>query len=73
MVSALKPSDDGRGLILRLFGLTDDPQQTTLAWADPAPAKVFLSDNSERPRQACGSTVEVPAHSIVTVRAEWSR
>lgn len=71
MVSALKPSDDGKGMVLRLFGLSDRAEKVTLAWSEPRPARVFLSDNSERPRQACGDSVEVPAHSLVTLRAEW--
>lgn len=71
MVSALKPSDDGKGLIVRLFGLTDKTQETSLTWSDPKPEKVFLSDNSERPRQACDTSIEVPGNTIITVRAEW--
>jgi hypothetical protein len=71
MISALKPSDDGKGLIVRLFGLTDKTEKTTLAWAEPKPAKTFLSDNSERPRESCDSTIEVPGNTILTVRAEW--
>ncbi|HRT56267.1 MAG TPA: polysaccharide lyase family protein [Candidatus Paceibacterota bacterium] len=71
MVSALKPADDGKGLVLRLFGLSNKPEKVTLAWSEPKPAKVFLSDNSERPRQPGGDSVEVPAHSLLTLRAEW--
>lgn len=70
LVSALKPCDDGRGLIVRLFGASGKPERVRLSWGSPAPHHVWLSDTSERAKQDCGNSVEVPAWGIVTVRAE---
>jgi alpha-mannosidase len=67
---ALKPSDDGKGWIVRLFGASGMTEQVKLAWAKPAPKQVWLSDTSEQPRQAVEGTVEVPGWGIVRLRAE---
>jgi alpha-mannosidase len=69
-VSAFKPSDDGRALIVRLFGASGKAERVNLDWSTPKPTEVFISDNSERPGTSIGNTVEVPAFGIVTLRAE---
>ncbi len=70
LVTALKPSDDGKGWIVRLFGASGKPETTRLEWAAPAPRQLWLSDTSEQPGQRLGKMVEVPAWAAVTVRAE---
>jgi alpha-mannosidase len=70
LVSALKPADDGRGWIVRLFGASGKPQRVKLLWGKPAPQHLWLSDLSEQPRQEAGNSIEVPGWGIVTVRAE---
>jgi hypothetical protein len=70
VVVALKPADDGKGSIVRLFGASGAPQSVKLAWLSPAPAKVWLSDTSEKAKQPAGKTIEVPSWGVVTVRAE---
>jgi hypothetical protein len=70
VITAFKPSDDGKAWIVRLFGASGKTEKIKLAWADPAPQQVWLSDTSEQPRGKAGSSVEVPAWSIVTLRAE---
>ncbi|MBI5385537.1 MAG: hypothetical protein HZA90_12735 [Verrucomicrobia bacterium] len=69
-VSAFKPSDDGKALIVRLFGASGQDQKTELKWADPQPKSVSLSGNSERAGQPISGAIDVPAWTIVTVRAE---
>ncbi len=69
-VTALKPSDDGRALIVRLFGASGKAPKTELKWADPAPKAMWLSDTSEQPLRKISGLIEVPAYGIVTVRAE---
>jgi len=69
-VTAYKPSDDGKALIVRLFGASGKDEKVKLDWTAPKPATVWLSDNSEQPRTQAGETIEVPAWSIVTLRAE---
>jgi alpha-mannosidase len=70
VLTAFKPSDDGKGWIVRLFGASGKKEKVKLAWANPAPQQLWLSDTSEQPREKAGSSVEVPAWGIVTLRAE---
>jgi hypothetical protein len=70
MVTALKPSDDGKAWIVRLYGAAGRDGDVTLAWASPAPQRISLSDTSERPLKEAGKTISVPAWAVVTLRAE---
>jgi alpha-mannosidase len=70
LVAGLKPSDDGKGWIVRLFGASGKAETVKLAWANPAPTQVWLSNTSEQPREKAGPTIEVPGWGIVTLRAE---
>jgi len=72
-VTALKPSDDGRALIVRLFGASGTAETVKLHWHTNAPARILFSDNSERPGAVAGDTIEVPAFGIVTLRAELAK
>jgi alpha-mannosidase len=71
LVTALKPSDDGRALIVRLFGASTKSRSATLKWGVPAPKAVFLSDTSEWAGRKIGDRVEVPAGGLVSLRAEF--
>ncbi|MBI5394602.1 MAG: hypothetical protein HZA91_04820 [Verrucomicrobia bacterium] len=70
LVTAMKPSDDGKAWIVRLFGAGGTPADAKLVWSRPAPKNVWLSDTSERPLQKLSGDVSVPAWGVVTVRAE---
>jgi hypothetical protein len=70
LVGVFKPSDEGKGSIVKLFGASGKAQSVKLAWADPAPRQVWMSDTSEQPRQKVGQVIEVPGWGIVTLRAE---
>ena len=71
LITALKPSDDGRALMVRLFGAAGRTVKTTLVWTRPAPEKLWRSDTSEKPGRRLSGPVEVPAYGVVTLRAEW--
>jgi alpha-mannosidase len=71
LVTALKPSDDGRALIVRLFGAATEARSAMLQWGVPAPKAVFLSDTSERAGRKIGDRIEVPAGALVSLRAEF--
>jgi alpha-mannosidase len=71
LVTALKPSDDGRAWILRLFGASGTPANAKLTWSKPAPRMTWLSDTSEKPVEKLTGDIPVPAWGVVTVRAEW--
>jgi alpha-mannosidase len=70
VVTAFKPSDDGKAWIVRLFGASGKTENVKLAWASPAPQQVWLSDTSEKPRSKIDESIEVPGWGIVTLRAE---
>lgn len=70
IVTALKPSDDGKALIVRLFGTAAQTQSAVLRWGNVQPKAVFLSDTSERPGRQAGERIEVPPSGLVTLRAE---
>jgi len=70
IVSGLKPSDDGKAIIVRLLGASDKPMNARLTWSQPAPKRLWISDTSERPRHEVVGDVQVPAWGVVTLRAE---
>jgi hypothetical protein len=70
VITAFKPSDDGKAWIVRLFGASGKTERIKLSWASPAPRQVWLSDTSEQPRAKAAPGVEVPGWGIVTLRAE---
>jgi hypothetical protein len=70
LVSALKPSDDGKAIIVRLYGASGKDAMAKLAWSKPEPKAVWLSDASEQPLASAPESIEVPAWGIVTLRAE---
>ncbi len=71
LVTALKPSDDGKALIVRLFGASTKTRSANLKWGDAKPRAVFLSDTSERLGKQVGNRIEVPASGLVSLRAEF--
>jgi len=70
LVTAIKPSDDGRALIVRLFDASGKGHSARLKWAGVQPTAVFLSDTSERAGERMGKRVEIPASGLVSLRAE---
>ncbi|WP_438479272.1 glycoside hydrolase family 38 C-terminal domain-containing protein [Oleiharenicola lentus] len=70
VVTGLKPSDDGKALIVRLWGAAGKDVETRLMVAGVSSGAVSLSDTSERPLQASGDKIKVPAWGLVTLRVE---
>ncbi len=64
LVTALKPSDDGKALIVRLFGAAAEVKSARLQWGSVQPKAVFLSDTSEQPGQRTGDRIEVPPSGL---------
>jgi hypothetical protein len=71
-VTAYKPSEDGKGVIVRLFGASGEDKSVAIQWDPVKPAKLWLSDNSEEPREEASGSIFVPAWSLVTLRAEFA-
>jgi alpha-mannosidase len=70
LVNTFKPSDDGKGWIIRLFGASGRDREAKLIWPYPQPQSLWLSDTSERPLARINGAVPVPAWGLVTLRAE---
>ena len=70
IVTGFKPSDDGKAVIVRLFGASGKDCNANLNWAEPMPANVYLSDTSEKPLVKAGRNIKVPAWGLVTIRVE---
>ena len=70
VITAFKPSEDGKAWIVRLFGATAEAAQARISWSDPAPKAVCQTDNSEKPGDPVTGTVAVPGFTIVSLRAE---
>jgi len=68
VVSALKPSEDGKARIVRLFGASGRPEKATLTWGTKRAPTMWLSDLSETRGPEIGETVDVPPYGMVTVR-----
>lgn len=71
VVSAAKCSDDGRALIFRLFGASGKERKVTLHWPGRHPARLFLSNTSEKPLSKIGDEITVAGYGVVTLRAEF--
>lgn len=70
VVETLKGSDDGRALIVRLFGMAGGDRPVRLAWSGVKPTAIWTTDLSEKPIRRTGREVTVPGYGIVSLRAE---
>jgi alpha-mannosidase len=68
VVTAFKPSEDGKAWILRLYGASGQDQVARLVWRQPV--SVTYSDVVELAGQKAPEAIPVPAWSLVTLRAE---
>ncbi len=71
IVSAAKPSDDGRALIVRLFDASDKPETVLLHWPGAHPTRLFLSNTSEEPVLKTSDEITLAGYGLVTLRAEF--
>ena len=71
IVEALKPSNDGKATIIRLFGASGKDSSVKLNWPKGGPNSVMLSDTSEQAGAKVTGDISVPGFGIVTLRAEY--
>jgi alpha-mannosidase len=69
LVTAFKPSIDGKAWIVRLFGASGQDRQAKLTWSAPSHG-VSISDVSEKPLAQADDTIAVPGWDLVTLRVE---
>ncbi len=70
VITGLKPSDDGRALILRLFNTGPKEQLVKLNWSGWSPRVCFLTDTSEARGKMLDGRMSVRGFGLVSLRAE---
>jgi hypothetical protein len=70
LVSGLKPSDDGRAVIVRLFNPLPRAQTATLDWGTRKPRSVRLTDTSERAGAEAPAEIAIPGNGLQALRVE---
>ena len=73
LVTTLKPGDDGKSWIIKLYGASGKECSVELAWSGASPSKTWVSDTSERPSAEVHGPVTVPGWGIVSLRADLPR
>ncbi|MGD8499949.1 MAG: polysaccharide lyase family protein [Phycisphaerales bacterium] len=69
IVTAFKPSLDGKNWILRLFNAGQRPEKAVLTWAKPPPKTVWMSNLAEEKGPEITGPIEMAPYEIVTLRA----
>ncbi len=70
LVASVKPSEDHKALIVRLFGAGGQPAKAALRWGRSPPKAVWISNLAEERVAAVSGAVDVPAYGLITLRAE---
>lgn len=70
LITAFKPSDDGKAWIVRVFNAGTSKRAAKLTWAEPKPGSLWLSDTRETARERLRGSVELQPLELATIRAE---
>ncbi|MCX6872505.1 MAG: glycosyl hydrolase-related protein [Verrucomicrobia bacterium] len=70
LVETVKVSEDGKALILRLFGGSGAAETAVIKWGTLQPPAVWLTDLTEKPLTPAPPAIAVPAYGIVHLRAD---
>ncbi len=70
LATSVKPSDDGRALVVRLWNAGTRPVQARIAWQAVQPRRLTRSSPAEEAGAAVDGPVDLPPLGIVTLRAE---
>jgi alpha-mannosidase len=69
IVLALRPTDDGKAMLVTLFNAADRMEHTRLDWASPVTA-TYYSDTAGLPKGKLDGEVEIAPLGVVTLRVE---
>ena len=67
---ALKPSNDGKAWIVRLYGASGEARRASLTWASSAVGASWLSNLAEEPLHRVSGEIPVAALELVTLRVD---
>ncbi len=68
IVTAFKPSEDGKGRIIRLYNAGERSRSAKIAWAKPAPKVVWRSNLAEEQVSRLMGSIRLAAYEFVTLR-----
>jgi len=71
LVEAVKVSEDGKRLVLRLCGVSGRTTSVRIDWKGMRPAAVHGTDLREQVLGRCDGKVEVPGYGVAMMRAEF--
>ncbi|HPA17159.1 MAG TPA: glycoside hydrolase [Verrucomicrobiae bacterium] len=72
LVTSLKPSLDGKALMVRLFNAAASPEQVAMKWPGPSAPRVMRSSPKEERGSQVEGVFELPSLGIITLRVEPS-
>lgn len=70
IVTGVKPSDDGRAVILRAWAASDRDVSTTLTGNAPSGWRILRTDTTERAGEELGPDLSLPAWGLTALRLE---
>ena len=73
IVTALKPSEDGKARVVRLYNASGGPAKAKITWARPEPKAVWLSNLDEEQISRQDGPVEMAPYEFVTLRVPLSK
>jgi alpha-mannosidase len=66
----LKPSDDGKAWIVRLFGASGKPHSAHLNWAPKMAGRTWFSNLAEEQLEAAPASIPVAGWELITLRVD---
>jgi len=73
IVTAFKPSEDGKARIIRLYNTGTQNQNAKVTWAELAPDAVWLSNLAEEQVSKLSEPIEMAPYEFVTLRLPLSK
>jgi hypothetical protein len=70
IVSSVRPSEDGKALMIRLYNASDSAQSAALIWRSYQASRTGLSSPCEENGPPVSGAIELPPFGLVTLRAE---
>jgi alpha-mannosidase len=71
IATAVKPSREGKYVMIRLFAASGKPEEVRIDWADQHPSAVYYSDLRESQGELAPDVISLPAYGVTTLRAEY--
>jgi len=68
IVTAFRPSEDGKAWIVRLFNTGQRPASTKITWGKPEPRIIWLSNFAEEQVSRVTEPINMAGYEIVTLR-----